>query len=121
MFYTFHLPTKIIFGAGAVTQVGVEAKQIGKKALVVTYPDIRKLGVLDRVLADLKTNRVEAIVFEKIEPNPRLNTVEEAASLAKEKQIDMIIGLGGGSAMDAAKVIAGRCLGFRADLALYDS
>lgn len=86
--------------------MGVEAKQIGKKALVVTYPDIRKLGVLDRVLTDLKTSRVEAIVFEKIEPNPRLNTVEEAASLAKEKQIDMIIGLGGGSAMDAAKVIA---------------
>ena len=82
MLYSFHLPTKIIFGAGAVAQVGAEAKQIGAKALVVTYPDMRRLGVLDRVLAGLKTSGVEGVVFEKVEPNPRLSTVEEAAGLA---------------------------------------
>ena len=106
MLYTFHLPTKIIFGAGAISEVGAQAKQIGKKALLVTYPDMRKLGFLDRVLSDLKANGVETIIFEKVEPNPRLSTVEEAGSLAKEKQVDLVIGLGGGSAMDAAKVIA---------------
>lgn len=106
MLYTFHLPTKIIFAAGAISQAGVEVKGIGKKALVVTYPDMRKLGYLDRVLADLKENGVEAVVFEEVEPNPRRTTVEEAINFAKEKQVDVIIGLGGGSAMDAAKVIA---------------
>ncbi len=106
MFYTFHLPTKIIFGAGAVKEVGAQAKEIGKKALVVTYSDMRKIGVLEKVLADLKSSGVEAVVFEKIEPNPRLETVEEAISLAKKEEVDFIIGLGGGSAMDSAKVIS---------------
>jgi len=106
MLYTFHLPTKIIFGAGAVSEVGTAAKQIGQKILMVTYPDMRKLGILDRVLKDLKASGVEVKVFEKIEPNPRLSTVEEAISLAKEEKVELVIGLGGGSAMDAAKIIS---------------
>ncbi len=106
MAYIFHLPTKIIFGVGVVDQIGTEAKEIGKKAMVVTYPDIRKVGILDPILDNLRKNGIESVVFDKVEPNPRTSTLEEGGNLAREKKVDLLIGLGGGSPMDAAKIIA---------------
>ncbi|MFW6126175.1 MAG: iron-containing alcohol dehydrogenase, partial [Chloroflexota bacterium] len=73
---------------------------------VVTYPDIRRIGLLDRVLEDLKENGVDAVTFEKVEPNPRSSTVDEGARLARKERVDVVIGVGGGSAMDTAKGIA---------------
>jgi len=102
----FYLPTKIVFGAGVVAQVGAEAKELGKRALLVSYPDLRKIGMVDRVLGDLKEAGVETVVFDKIEPNPRISTLEEASSFARENKADLVIGLGGGSPMDAAKMVA---------------
>jgi alcohol dehydrogenase YqhD (iron-dependent ADH family) len=101
---TFYLPTKLIFGPGSIAQLGSVAKEMGKKAVVVTgSASMRKTGVLDRALADLKSNGVQAWVFDKAEPNPRMSTVDEGARLARDKGTDLIIGLGGGSAMDTAK------------------
>lgn len=102
----FELPTKILFGVGSIGQLGDEAAKIGKKALIVTYPDIRRIGLLDRVVGDLKEKGVDAIAFEKVEPNPRSSTVDEGAEIARKEKINLVIGLGGGSAMDAAKGIA---------------
>ena len=106
MISTFHLPTKIIFGTGSVTKLGEEASQLGRKALVVSYPDIRKIGLLDRVIEAMRGTGVNILVFDKVEPNPRSSTVDEGAKIAREEQADLIIGLGGGSAMDTAKGIA---------------
>ena len=102
----FELTIAVLFGAGAVTQVGEEAAKFGRKAMVVTYPDIRRIGLLDKVLKDLKSNKVDAVVFEKVEPNPRSTTIDEGAVIAREEKIDLVIGLGGGSVMDTAKGIA---------------
>ena len=102
----FELPTAILFGSGSIGKVGEEAAKLGHKAMVVTYPDIRRIGLVDKVLKDLKANKIDALVFEKVEPNPRSLTVDEGASIARKEKIDMVIGLGGGSAMDAAKGIA---------------
>jgi hypothetical protein len=102
----FELPTKILFGVGSIGQLGDEAARIGKKAIVVTYPDIRRIGLLDRVVNDLKAKGLGVLTFEKVEPNPRSTTVDEGAKIARREKIDLIIGLGGGSAMDAAKGIA---------------
>ena len=102
----FELMTKILFGPGAVSQLGEEAEKLGRKALVVTYPDIRRIGLLDRVVTGLKEKGVEALAFEKVEPNPRSSTVDEGAEIARSEKVDLVIGLGGGSAMDAAKGIA---------------
>ena len=106
MLSRFKLTTLVLFGAGAVTQVGEEAAKLGRKAMVVTYPDIRRIGILDKVLKDLKQNKVDAVVFEKVEPNPRSTTIDEGAVIARKEKIDLVIGLGGGSAMDTAKGIA---------------
>ncbi len=106
MITTIHLPLKIVFGEGSVSQLGEEAKEIGKKAMVVTYPDIRKVGLLDKILKDLKDNGIETTVFEEVEPNPRSTTIDKGAGIVRDQKIDLVIGLGGGSAMDAAKGVA---------------
>ncbi len=106
MTIVFHMPTKIVFGVDAIKEIGKEAKLLGGKAIVVTYPDIRKIGLLDKVIANLEDSGVDTVVFDKVEPNPRSSTCDEGVKLARNEKIDLVIGLGGGSAMDAAKAVA---------------
>jgi alcohol dehydrogenase class IV len=103
---TFNLPVRIVYGAGIIGRLGREAKAMGQKAMIVTYPDIRRIGLLDRVVENLKSNGVDTLIFEEVEPNPRSSTVDKGAKIVRDNKIDLIIGLGGGSAMDTAKGIA---------------
>ncbi|MFC1947669.1 iron-containing alcohol dehydrogenase [Chloroflexota bacterium] len=105
MITTFNLPTKIIFGAGSLDRLGEEAAYSGRKALIVTYPDIRRIGLLDMVQKDLRENGVDDMVFDEVEPNPRSSTVDKGARIVAKEKVDLVIGLGGGSAMDTAKAI----------------
>lgn len=107
MITTIGIPNKLIFGPGAINQLGGEAKVLGKKRLmIVTYPDIRKVGILDKVINLLdKAGITNPIVFEKVMPNPRVTMIDEGAVTARREKVDFIIGLGGGSAMDSAKAI----------------
>jgi alcohol dehydrogenase YqhD (iron-dependent ADH family) len=105
--FNLHMPTRIIFGRGEVEKVGAEAAKLARKAMVVTgRTSTRKTGVLQRVLNSLEQAGVEVVLFDQIEPNPRTNTVDEGGRIAREEGCDLIIGLGGGSPMDAAKAIA---------------
>ena len=106
MLSRFELTTVILFGPGGISKLGEEAIKLGHTPMVVTYPDIRRIGLLDKILANLKENKLDAIVFEKVEPNPRTTTVDEGAEIARKNKVDLVIGLGGGSAMDSAKAIA---------------
>jgi len=86
--------------------LGSEARKIGRRAVLVTgISSMRKTGVLDRVAKDLKASGVNVLVFDKVEPNPRASTIDEGSKIARQEKADLIIGLGGGSAMDAAKGI----------------
>jgi len=106
MAITFYLPTKLIFGTGSVATLGTEAKELGKRAMIVTGGhSARKTGLLDKVTRDLGNNGLDILIFDEVTPNPRASTVDEGAKMARQKSIDLIIGLGGGSAMDAAKGI----------------
>lgn len=101
------MPTKVIFGVGTVSQVGAEAAALGKKALVVTAADsMRQHGHTARVERSLTHNGMKYELFDAVESNPSLKTVETGAAFAYQTGCDVIIGLGGGSAVDAAKVIA---------------
>ena len=103
----FHLPVKIIFGSGSFSQLGLEARKIGQRALLVTgSKSMRNSGKLDRVTKDLTANGINVSVFDEVEPNPRSLTIDRGADMARLRKADLIIGLGGGSAMDAAKGIA---------------
>ena len=106
MVFSFQITTKILFGPGSINNLGEEAAKLGHKALVVTYPDIRRVGLLDRVLINLKEKGIETIVFEKVQCNPHTTTIDEGADLARQERPDLLIGLGGGSVMDTAKGIA---------------
>ena len=100
------MPAQIFFGAGSLDNLG-SAPLPGTKALIVIGgSSVKRLGYLDRVQALLKKQGVESVVFDKVQPNPVVEHVMEASSLARETGCDFVIGLGGGSSMDSAKSIA---------------
>lgn len=105
--FTTYIPTKVLFGPGTLNMLESAALP-GKKALVVVSAggSMKKLGYLDRVTGLLKKQGVEAVVFDKILPNPILKHVMEGAAAARETGCDFILGLGGGSSIDSAKSIA---------------
>ena len=66
MITTFYLPTRIIFGAGSLSQLGTEARESGQKAMLVTgRGSMRRTGVIDRAVGDLRNNGVDTQVFDK--------------------------------------------------------
>lgn len=75
----------------------------GKRAFIVTDPVLHSMGFAARVEEQLQKGGIESTVFAEVEPEPSLQTVRKGAALLAEVQPDWIIGLGGGSAMDAAK------------------
>jgi alcohol dehydrogenase YqhD (iron-dependent ADH family) len=105
--FTFHFPTKIVFGSGKLAETGQEAKRLGKRPLLLTGKTaMQKAGILAKVQGMLKSVGCEAVLFEKIEPNPRCETLDEAVALGAREGCDFVIGLGGGSPMDSAKAVA---------------
>ncbi len=107
MKFNYNLPVNLIFGRGRVEEVGIEVAKYGKKALIVTGKNsTKKTGLLDKAILLLKEAGVDSIVFDKVEQNPLTTTAYVGAELAKENKCDVVLGLGGGSIMDAAKAIA---------------
>jgi hypothetical protein len=103
----FYIPTRFIIGPGSLSQLGKETSRLGKVALLVTgSSSMRSTGVLEKAAGDLAANGVTAVIFDKVEPNPRTSTIDAAAKMARENKAEVIIGLGGGSVMDASKCIA---------------
>jgi len=104
--FGFYLPTRIHFGQNKIKQVGKVAKLYGKKALVVTgKSSARKLGFLQIIENKLKQEKIKSLFFEQVEPNPSVDTINKGASFFNKGACDMIIALGGGSPLDAAKAI----------------
>lgn len=107
MQFQYYLPVNLIFGRGVASQIGEQVAQYGGKALVVTgRHSTKKSGLLDRALCLLKKAGVQAVVFDQVAQNPLTTTVEEGTALAKQESCNVVVGLGGGSIMDAAKAIA---------------
>jgi len=107
MEYIFYSPTRIIFGEGTLKRVGEEARKFGQRALIVTgSSSSKKSGSLDGVVDSLTSNNLQVEIFNKVEPDPSIETVEEGVKFAKKCKVDVVIGLGGGSPMDAGKAIA---------------
>ncbi len=97
----------MIFGVGEFDRLGELACEYGNKPLVVFgQSSAREFGLLDRSIELLKESGMNPVIFEGIEPNPLLTTIQDAARMAIENECDMVIGIGGGSVMDASKVIA---------------
>jgi alcohol dehydrogenase YqhD (iron-dependent ADH family) len=111
MNFEFYNPTKLIFGAGKLSQLGQVAGQYGKKALIVTGGgSVKRNGIFDRAAGSLTEAGIAFAECSGVEPNPRITSVARGARIAREERCDLIIALGGGSTMDAAKVIAAAVL-----------
>ncbi len=105
--FEYYNPVRVIFGPGTLSQVGEEAAKLGKSAMIVSYADHDLLTpVLTKAQSLMKAEGVTSITFLEVEPNPEISTVERGVQIARESGIDLVVGIGGGSAMDAAKAIA---------------
>jgi choline dehydrogenase len=103
---TFEIPTLMKHGVGAIKTLADEARGLGmKRPLIVTDAGVVAAGLLDRAITPLQAAGMEYVTFEKVVPNPAIALVDEGAAVYRSERCDGIIGLGGGSPMDAAKAI----------------
>ena len=100
-------PTTIVFGAGAVRTVAEHARRIGaKRALVVCDPGVLNVGIAERVRSLLDAGGVAAAVFGQVDPNPVEKNVLEGVAAYRAHDADCVVAVGGGSPLDAGKLIA---------------
>ncbi len=104
---SYYLPTRILFGQNALQELHEQDLPF-KKALIVTTngQSVKKYGYLDAVIDELKQAKIKYVVFDQIKGNPTHASVIEGARIAREENCDVVVGLGGGSPIDAAKAIA---------------
>ena len=103
----FEVKTRILFARGASTRLGEVAKEMGARTyLLVVDPALGPAGLLEPVLDGLHKAGLKGTVFDRVEPEPYLDGADTAAELGRKADCDVVIGLGGGSAMDTAKAAA---------------
>jgi alcohol dehydrogenase class IV len=105
--FIFHIGSKVLFGRNIVRDNSASFPLYGKKALLVTGRTSAKYcGALDDIEAALDKSGLKYAVFDRVENNPSLENVQEGGNAARDLGADMIIGVGGGSPLDAAKAVA---------------
>ena len=105
--FVFENPTKIIFGKGQIPKIGKETSRFGRKALLVYgMGSILKNGIYAQVTESLKKAGVAFVDFSGVKSNPVLSHVQKGIELARKENIDVVLAIGGGSVIDAAKAIA---------------
>ncbi len=108
--FVFSTTAQIFFRPGASGEIGsLVCEKLGNKVLFVTDPGLRKLGLCDCALTSLADTHIEVTVFDGVEADPSLATVEAAMTAAKAAGVTGVIGFGGGSSLDVAKVVALLC------------
>ena len=107
MNYVWNLPTKVLFGEGMLNELHNE-EMPGKKAMIVISngKSMKNNGWIDEVIDELEQAGVESVVFDKIGPNPTEPDIMVGVIFARENEVDFIVGLGGGSVLDATTIIA---------------
>lgn len=107
MEFILNIPVKTVFGRKCISKNSEAIKPYGTKALVVTGKRSAKAnGSYNDIAEALDRENIKHYLYDKIDANPSVETVREAAAIAKEQNADFIIGIGGGSPLDAAKAIA---------------
>ncbi len=107
MEFQYHLPVNLVFGRGKSDLIGEKAAALGKRALIVTGGrSTKESGLLGKTEELLRKSGVAFSLFDKVTPNPLTTTVYEGAEHAISEGCDMVLALGGGSSLDAAKGIA---------------
>lgn len=104
---TWSFPTTIVFGNGSVSALADHVRRAsGKRALVVCDPGVVKAQIAARVQQLLEESGIPAMVFDRVDPNPVLKNVEDGVAAFRSHGADIIVSVGGGSPLDAGKLIA---------------
>jgi len=105
--YQFCAPRHITFGLGCTGQVGERAREYGaQRALLVTDRGFQPLGIIEPISRSLSKAGIEPIIYDAVVTEPTTEHVEEGFQIYRESGCDLVVGLGGGSCLDAAKSIA---------------
>ncbi len=105
--FTIMYPERIIFGRGSLNRLPEQASRFGRKILLVTgRKAMRKAGVLDKTMQQLSSSGLNTVLFDDVEHDPSLQTVNRGIEKARKEKVSMVISVGGGSAIDAGKAIA---------------
>ena len=105
--FNFFTPTKLIFGPGKLNDLKEIAPNYGQKCLLVSRPKKGSLkNIYLRIEKLLNSVDIEVFYFDEIVPNPTLEGINKGVAIAAENKVDFILGVGGGSVMDSAKLIA---------------
>lgn len=110
--FVYDIPVKVYFGENQLRHLGEELSRYGKRVLL-TYGggSIKKTGLYDAVMAEIRRAGLEVFELSGIEPNPRIDSVRRGAQICKDEQIDVLLAVGGGSTLDATKFMAaGACV-----------
>lgn len=105
--FKYYTPTKVVFGENTESQTGKLVKEFGGKKILIHYGggSVIRSGLMDRVKASLDAEGLEYVILGGAVPNPRLSLVYEGIELCKKENVDFLLAVGGGSAIDSAKAI----------------
>lgn len=105
--FEWSLPTRIVYGKGELARLGELCRGYGRKAFLATYrKSAKRAWILETALSSLEKAGIPVTIFDRIEPNPRAETVDQGIQLFLESGCDFVVALGGGSVIDAAKYIS---------------
>ena len=109
--FYYNIPTQVFFGKGQIKNLGKNLKKLSDRVLLVYGGgSIKKNGLYEKVIDELKNSGIEWKELPGVEPNPRIQSVRKGADLCKEYQLGAILAVGGGSTIDCSKAIAsGAC------------
>jgi len=110
--FIYNNSVKVYFGENQLSNLGTELKKHGSRVLL-TYGggSIKKTGLYDKIIVEIKKAGLEIFELSGIEPNPRIDSVRKGANICKDKKIDVLLAVGGGSTIDATKFMAaGACV-----------
>lgn len=104
--FIYDIPTRVYFGENQLGNLGAELSKYGKRVLL-TYGggSIKKIGLYEKIVEEIKKAGLELFELSGIEPNPRVSSVNAGADICKKENIDVLLAVGGGSVIDCTKFI----------------
>ena len=117
--FIYNTPTTVYFGKDRQNEVGKIIKDLGFKKIMMQYGkgSIKKNGLYEQVVSSLKDSGIEVVEKGGVEPNPKLDFVQDAIKIAREEKVEFILAVGGGSVIDSCKATA---LGVKYDGDVWD-
>ena len=105
--FNFYMPVDIHFGKGRIAELGALTAKYGSRAMLITTPWIEaQRPLFEAAIASMTKAGVTVTVLDQVCPNPTVDMADKGAALARDNQVDAVVGIGGGRSLDAAKAIA---------------